>query len=48
MYSDSTFSVKTSNFPNQIITEKHLSFFYKYGFMIIRGLHTKEQIKEAR
>ena len=40
--------VKVGNFPNTLITEKHLRFFYKYGFMIIRGLHTEEQIQEAR
>lgn len=35
------------NFPNEIITEKHLQFFYKYGFMMIRGLHNQEMIKNA-
>ena len=30
-----------SNLPNKHITEKHLKFFHKYGFMVIRGMHTE-------
>ena len=37
-----------SGFPNNLITEKHIQFFHKYGFMVIRGLHTEEQTKKAR
>lgn len=41
-------SNKTDSFPNSVITDKHLRFFHKYGFMIIRGLHTEEQTKKAK
>ena len=29
------------------LTEEHLVFFNKYGFLLIRGLHTEEEIKTA-
>lgn len=34
-------------FPTKHITEKHLKFFHKYGFMVIKGLHSKEQTQMA-
>lgn len=37
-----------SGFPNKHITEKHIQFFHKYGFMIVKGLHSEEQTKKAR
>ena len=40
---------KTKNmFPNFFITEEHLKFFYKYGFMVIKGMYSPEQIKTAQ
>ena len=33
---------------NPHISQKHLQFFYKYGFMLIKGVHTKEQTKKAK
>ena len=36
------------NLPNQYLTEKHLAFWYKYGFILVKGLHSQEQIDIAR
>ena len=34
-------------FPTKLITEKHLKFYYKYGFMVIKGMYSEQQIKSA-
>jgi hypothetical protein len=37
-----------SSLPNQYLTEEHLRFFHKYGFVVVKGLHTEEMTEEAK
>ena len=33
--------------PSKLITKEHLKFYYKYGFMVIKGVYPKKLVNEA-